>query len=78
VARNVTGPQVEYLTVPEIAERAKVARGTVYRWFDEGRLTKYKTPAGRVLAEAAEVDRLTTPRIVRVQAASPAATGTES
>lgn len=78
MAEDLTGSQVEYLTVAEVAERAKVAKGTVYRWFDENRLTKYKTEQGRVLADAAEVDGLIQPQIVSVRAQSPAVTGVAS
>ena len=31
-----------YLTLPEVAERLKVSRRTVYRWIKDGDLTAYK------------------------------------
>lgn len=31
-----------YLTLPEIAERLKVSRRTVYRWVKDGDLSAYK------------------------------------
>jgi excisionase family DNA binding protein len=47
-----------FLTVRQTAERARVAPGTVYRWRDEGRLTKYKDGTGRVWVDPKEVDEL--------------------
>ena len=31
-----------YLTLPEVAERLKVSRRTLYRWIKEGRLNAYQ------------------------------------
>jgi len=36
----------KWMTAKEVAEHLKVSLATVYRWTDEGRLTKYQ--AGRV------------------------------
>lgn len=49
----------DFLTVPQAAQRGRVANGTVYRWLAEGRLTKYKNGAGRVFVDPKELDELT-------------------
>lgn len=68
-----------FLTVAQVAERAEVHPGSVYRWLDDPDvpLTKHKTANGRVLIPEAEADawiaRRNTP--VVVPATSPAPTG---
>jgi excisionase family DNA binding protein len=68
-----------FLTVAQVAERAEVHTGSVYRWLDDPGvpLTKHKTASGRVLIPEAEADawikRRNTP--VVVPAVSHAPTG---
>jgi predicted site-specific integrase-resolvase len=68
-----------FLTVAQVAERAEVHPGSVYRWLDDPDvpLTKHKTANGRVLIPEAEanawIERRNTP--VVVPATSPASTG---
>lgn len=57
-----------YLTPREAAELAHCDRHTIYRWFREGRLTRYKTGAtrpghrGRTFAKLSELQGLIVPR----------------
>lgn len=73
-----------FLTVGQVAQRADVHPGTVYRWLDDPDvpLTKHKTGNGRVLISEEQADewiRLrNTPIVVAVSAASPVVTGVAS
>jgi excisionase family DNA binding protein len=57
----------EFITVPEAAKRAGRDQQTIYRWFREGVLTRYKVGPGRgrTRVSVAELDRLITPTAVR-------------
>lgn len=71
-----------FLTVAQVAARAEVHPGSVYRWLDDPDvpLTKHKTANGRVLIPEAEAEawiRMRNTPIV-VSAASPAVTGVAS
>ncbi|MGW2213249.1 helix-turn-helix transcriptional regulator [Streptomyces sp. NPDC001781] len=69
----------EYLTVKQVAERADVAPGSVYRWLDDPSvpLDRHKTPTGRVLISTEQADAWiaarNTPIVVSVASSSPAA-----
>lgn len=73
-----------FLTVAQVAARAGVHNGSVYRWLDDPGvpLTKHKTASGRVLIPEAEADAWialrNTPVVVTVPAASPVVTGAAS
>lgn len=72
-----------YLTVAQVAARAGVHTGSVYRWLDDADvpLTKHKAGNGRVWIPEAEADAWIAARntlVVVVPAASPAVTGTGS
>lgn len=71
-----------FLTVAQVAARAKVHTGSVYRWLDDPDvpLTKHKAGNGRVWIPEAEVNAWLDARntLVVVPAASPAVTGVAS
>ena len=49
----------ELVTIPEAARRLGVARPTVYRWMDEGKLDAVRdAAAGRTLVVRDDVERL--------------------
>ena len=71
-----------FLTVAQVAARAGVHTGSVYRWLDDPDipLTKHKAGNGRVWIPEAEVDAFLKARntLVVVSAASPDVTGAAS
>lgn len=71
-----------FLTVAQVAARAKVHTGSVYRWLDDPDvpLTKHKAGNGRVWIPEAEVDKWLATRntLTVVPAASPVVTGAAS
>ncbi len=71
-----------FLTVAQVAARAKVHTGSVYRWLDDPDvpLTKHKAGNGRVWIPEAEVTAWLAARntLVVVPASSPAVTGAAS
>ena len=71
-----------FLTVAQVAARAKVHTGSVYRWLDDPDipLTKHKSGNGRVWIPEAEVDEWLKTRntLTVVPAASPGVTGSGS
>lgn len=71
-----------FLTVAQVAARAKVHTGSVYRWLDDPDvpLTKHKSGNGRVWIPEAEVDAWLKTRntLVVVPATSPVVTGAAS
>lgn len=71
-----------FLTVAQVAARAKVHTGSVYRWLDDPDvpLTKHKAGNGRVWIPEAEVDAWLETRntLVVVPAVSPIVTGAAS
>lgn len=68
-----------FLTVAQVAARARVHTGTVYRWLDDPAvpLTKLKAGNKRVWISEAEVDAFIKARdtLVAVPAAAPVVTG---
>ena len=71
-----------FLTVAQVAARAEVHTGSVYRWLDDPDvpLTKHKKGNGRVYIPEAEADAWIAARnsLTVVPAGSPAPTGTPS
>lgn len=71
-----------FLTVAQVAQRAGVHTGSVYRWLDDPDvpLTKHKAGNGRVWIPEAEADAWIAARntLVIVPATSPAVTGVPS
>jgi predicted DNA-binding transcriptional regulator AlpA len=71
-----------YLTVAQVASRAEVHTGSVYRWLDDPDvpLTRHKDGSGRVWIPEAEADAWIATRntLTVVPAAAPAATGVTS
>lgn len=71
-----------FLTVAQVAARADVHTGSVYRWLDDPDvpLTKHKSGNGRVWIPEAEVDAWLKTRstLTVVPAASPVVTGAAS
>jgi len=51
----------DWLTVAEAAARAGVSRATLYRWLEDGRLTKDKTRGGQhhTFVDRNELDKIT-------------------
>jgi excisionase family DNA binding protein len=47
-----------YLTLPEVAERLKVSRRTVYRWIKDGDLVAYKFANEYRITESALIEFL--------------------
>lgn len=57
----MTPTQENFLTVPEAMEYAGVSRSTIYRWFGESVLTKYKRGV-QTLVDRAELDEALRPK----------------
>lgn len=68
-----------FLTVAQVAARARVHTGSVYRWLDDPDvpLTRHRSGNGRVWIPEAEVNAFIEARdtLVAIPAASPAPTG---
>ena len=58
----------EYITVAEAALLVPVTEKTVRRWFNEGRLTRYRVGVRGVRVRRSELDKLITPVPVPVPA----------
>lgn len=57
----------DWLTIDEAAARAGVSRATLYRWFEAGRLTKYKASGGphHTFVDRNELDKITSKQAER-------------